>query len=304
MTSPRIVSVFGATGLQGAAVARALLKDGTFHPRAISRDPGSEASLKLKSEGIEGVKGDTLDKASLVAALRGSEAVFAVTVPLFPVKAEGEGPNEIVQGKNMVDAAKAAGVKFFFFSSLPHFTNLSGGKYKQVLFFDQKFIVEEYLKSSGLANVSIHLGMFLENYWQFGWMRKNENGFDLNIIPGAHEKQAFSWVERDVPAVMLAMLKSYTDPSKNSFLGKTYPVITGAVTYADLADLTAQVLGAPVTITKAPPIGIPELDEMYAALGEYEGGIPATHVPEFDVIGVKLGTFKEFVETEVKSRFG
>lgn len=56
----------------------ALLKDGSFVPRAISRDPESEASKKLKARGVEVVKGDPVDKASLVSALRGSEAVFAV----------------------------------------------------------------------------------------------------------------------------------------------------------------------------------------------------------------------------------
>jgi hypothetical protein len=31
----------------------------------------------------------------------------------------------------------------------------------------EKAVVEEYLKSSGLQNASIHLGAFLENYWKF-----------------------------------------------------------------------------------------------------------------------------------------
>jgi len=79
------------------------------------------------------VKADPLDKASLAGAIRGSEAVFAAREPtysfvrgeltilqmtalIFPLKAEGEGPNEIDQGKNMVDAAKEAGVKFFIFT--------------------------------------------------------------------------------------------------------------------------------------------------------------------------------------------
>jgi uncharacterized protein YbjT (DUF2867 family) len=64
----------------GSAVARALLKEGTFAPRAITRNPESAAALKLKAEGIEVVRGDALDKASLVAALRGSEAVFGVRI--------------------------------------------------------------------------------------------------------------------------------------------------------------------------------------------------------------------------------
>ncbi|KAJ7075695.1 hypothetical protein C8R43DRAFT_910717, partial [Mycena crocata] len=47
-------------------------------PRAITRNLGSEAALKLKARGIEVVQADSADKASLVDALRGSEAVFAV----------------------------------------------------------------------------------------------------------------------------------------------------------------------------------------------------------------------------------
>ncbi|KAJ6508256.1 nucleotide-diphosphate-sugar epimerase/NmrA family protein [Mycena sanguinolenta] len=115
MPSSRIVAVFGATGLQGSAVVDRLLQDGTFTPRAISRDPGSEASLRLKERGVEVFKANSSDRASLVNALRGSEAVFAVTVPSFgPPSSEGS-PSEITQGKNIVDAAKEADVKFFVF---------------------------------------------------------------------------------------------------------------------------------------------------------------------------------------------
>jgi hypothetical protein len=117
----------------GAAVARTLLKDGTFIPRAITRNPESAAALKLMAEGIAVVKADPLDKPSLVGAMCSSEAVFAareptcsfarselkilqITTPIFPLKAEGEGPNEVDQGKNMVDAAKEADIKFFIFT--------------------------------------------------------------------------------------------------------------------------------------------------------------------------------------------
>lgn len=67
--------------IKGSAVIDRLLKDGTFTPRAITRNPGSEASLKLQERGVEVIKADSGDKASLVSALRGSEAVFAVNRP-------------------------------------------------------------------------------------------------------------------------------------------------------------------------------------------------------------------------------
>ncbi|KAJ7133489.1 hypothetical protein C8R44DRAFT_829313 [Mycena epipterygia] len=282
MTSPRIVSVFGATGLQGSAVINALLKDATFIPRAITRDPESEAALKLKERGVEVVKGDSLDKASLVSALRGSEAVFAVH------------PSELTQGKNMVDAVNEVG--------------LSGGKYKNVLHYDQKDIVEKYLKSSGLANASLLLGGFLENYWKYiRVLKKTAAGYDV-AVPNysVTDRQAFSWVERNVPAAVLALLKNYTDTSKN-ISGKSYPIVNANMPYAELAAMTGQALGVEVTFTTAPPIGIgfPAVDEMNAAYAEYSGLYTATPVPNPDLValGVKFRTIEEFLETEVKPRF-
>ncbi|KAJ7490670.1 hypothetical protein FB451DRAFT_624058 [Mycena latifolia] len=302
----RIVSVFGATGLQGGAVVNALLKEGTFTPRAIARNPESEAALKLKARGVEVVKGDPLDKASLGSALRGSEAVFAVTNPIFPLKPEGEGANEIVQGKNMVDAAKEAGVKFFILSSLPSIKRISGGKYTSCLHYDQKEVLEAYLKSSGLVNASLHVGGFLENYWKFGLLKKTPTGFDV-AVPNfsATDRQAFTWVDRDVPAAVLALLKNYTDPSKN-ISGKTYPVVNANMPYAELAAMTGKALGVEVTFTSAPPMGIPPMDEMYAAHAEYSGLYTATPVPNPDLValGVKFGTIEEWLESEVKPRFG
>ncbi|KAJ7464980.1 NAD(P)-binding protein [Mycena galericulata] len=301
MASTRIVSVFGATG---AAVVKALLKDGTFSPRAIGRDPDSESARKLKASGIEFVKGDSSDKASLVSALRGSEAVFAMTAPAFLLKTEG--PDEITQGKNIIDAAKEAGVKFFIFTSLPSIKRISGGKYKNVLHYDQKEVVEEYLRSSGLANATLHLGGFLENYWKMGFLKKTATGFDIPVPNySASDRQAFTWVEREVPAVTLALLKNYTDPSKK-ISGKVYPIVNATMPYAELAALTGKALGKEVTFTSAPPSGFAPMDEMFAAHAEFSGLFTATPVPNPDLValGVKLGTIEEFLEAEVKPRFG
>lgn len=56
----------------------ALLADGTFTPRAATRNPDSDASKKLKDRGIEIVQADLSDKESLKSAIAGSEGVFGV----------------------------------------------------------------------------------------------------------------------------------------------------------------------------------------------------------------------------------
>ena len=56
------------------------------------------------------------DKESIIAAIKGSSVVFAVTNYWEKMSAE----IEIEQGKVMADASKAAGVERFFWSSLPN----------------------------------------------------------------------------------------------------------------------------------------------------------------------------------------
>ncbi|KAJ7123630.1 hypothetical protein C8R44DRAFT_620558 [Mycena epipterygia] len=299
----RIVSVFGATGVQDSAVVEALLKDGTFTPRAITRNPESEASLKLKERGIEVVKGDSGDKASLVGALRGSEAVFAVTVPvILPITPPG--PNEMTQGKNMVDAAKEVGIKFFVFSSVPGINKLSGGKYKNVHPYDDKAAIEDYLKASGLPYASLLLAGFAENFWTQKALKKTPTGFNIsapNYSPTS--LHPLTWIGHDLGESVLALLKNYTDPAK-SVLGRVYPVVTASITYPDTAAMIAKALGVEVTFTSVATCGIPVLDEMFAAQSEYNGFYTATPVPNPDLValGAKFGTMEEFLE-ELKKHF-
>ncbi|KAJ7770078.1 hypothetical protein B0H16DRAFT_238709 [Mycena metata] len=303
MTSPRIVSVFGATGLQGSAVVDALLKDGTFLPRAITRDPNSATSQKLKASGAQVVRGDSLDKASLLSALEGSEAVFAVTVVNFP---HVDGKDEVTQGRNMVDAAKEVGVKFFIWTGLPGVKRITGSKLRNCTHFDDKEIVQEYLKSSGLAHASLMLPAFLENLWSYGILKKTPTGHTFSLPLSPSKKYQFAWIGRDVPAAALALLKNYTDAAKfEEINGKAYAVVNAKMSNAELAEKMGRVLGVEVTYTQSPPMGIAEMDEMWEFVNEYEGYY-STPIPNPDLLalGMKFSTVDEFLEVEVKARYG
>ncbi|KAJ6452395.1 hypothetical protein C8R47DRAFT_1204343, partial [Mycena vitilis] len=308
MSSPRIVAVFGATGLQGGALVDALLQDKTFVPRAISRDLESAASKKLHARGVEVVKGDTLDKSSLVSALQGCEAVFAVTQPVFFFP-NMEGKDEIVQGRNIVDAAKEAGIKFFIFSSLPSIAKLSNTNTRMLTSANvrrKKVAVQEYLKTSGLTHASLLLPVFLENFWRQQTLKKTDTGYEISM-PGykATDFQAFTWVARDVPAAALALLKNYTDPSKQ-INGNAYPVVSATLSLGELGAKTAKALGTEVKVVNAPPLGMVQLDEMFAAHAEYSGLFTATPIPNPELVelGVKISTLEEFLDAEVRPRFG
>ncbi|KAJ7433688.1 NAD(P)-binding protein [Mycena galericulata] len=300
MPSSRIVAVFGATGLQGSAVLEAILKDGTFTPRAITRNPDSENALKLKARGVEVVQADSGDKESLMGALKGSEGVFAYTVPKFaPVNTTG--PEELTQGKNIVDAAKQASVKFLVFSSVPSIKKLSDGKYANVSPYEALYTaaISEYLRVSGLPHAN-KPAILLEV------RRPRSTGFSYTVAKYSPTAlRAITWVQHDVGEAAVALLRNYTDPAKD-VLGKSYPVVTANMTGPDIAALASQALGVKVTFNSIASTGIPILDEMFAAQSEYDGFYTATPVPNPDLVslGAKFGTLEEFMQTEVKKRFG
>ncbi|KAJ6593010.1 hypothetical protein B0H19DRAFT_1088978 [Mycena capillaripes] len=302
-----VITIFGATGTQGSAVLSAVLADGKYTPRAVSRNLHSAASKALIAKGIEVVKGDLFDKESLKNAIWGSEAVFGLTnfwdPEVFPADPHGKG--EIIQGKNLVDAAKEVGVEFFIWSSLPNATKESNGLYTHIYHVDNKAVIEDYLKASGLPHAILLTGWFTENLWTRDYLKKTTSGYTIPIANyGPEDNMVFTWVAHDVGAAAVALLRNYPDRSKG-VLGKSYPVVSFRSTYPQLAKIIAKEIGKEVTFTPLESEGLRELDEMYeffAKIGWYND----TPVPNPDLValGVQFGSMEEFVKTEVVSRFG
>ncbi|KAJ7844203.1 hypothetical protein B0H13DRAFT_2096889 [Mycena leptocephala] len=301
-----IITIFGATGTQGSAVVGAVLADGKYTPRAVSRNLHSVACQALIAKGVEVVKGDLWDKESLKNAMHGSEAVFAVTnfwdPEVFPAEPDGRG--EIVQGKNLVDAAKEVGVGFFIWSSLPSATKESNGLYTHIYHLDNKAVIEDYLKSSGVPHAVLLTGWFPENLWNWGYLKKTSNGYTIPIAKfGPNDAERFTWVAHDLGAATVALLTHYSDPSKG-VLGKSYPVVSFRSTYSQLAAAIAKEIGREVTFTTLETQGLREFDDMYEFLAKI-GWYNDTPVPNPDLValGVQFGSMEEFVKTEVVPRF-
>ncbi|KAJ7079468.1 NAD(P)-binding protein [Mycena epipterygia] len=301
-----IITIFGATGSQGGAVLDAVLADGTYTPRAVSRSVDSAGSKALVARGIEVVKGNLWDKESLKDAIRGSEAVFGNTnfwdPEIFPADPHGKG--EITQGKNLVDAAKEVGVKFFIWSSLPDATKESKGEYSHVYHVDNKAVIEAYLKDSGIPYAVLLTGWFADNLWKVGSLQKTDTGYTIPIPKyGPDDMQSATWVGHDFGPAAVALLKNYTDPTKG-VLGSAYPVISLRFTYPQFAAAIAKALGKEVTFTPVETSGLLEIDEMFlfqAKIGMYTD-TPVPN-PALVALGVKFGTMEEFIKTEVVPRF-
>ena len=107
MSESSFVLVTGATGQQGGATARALLRAGT-EVRALVRDPASDRARELAAAGATLVEGDLEDRSSLVAALAGARGVFSVQMPDLD---DPLGDLEVRLAGNLAAAAAQAGVE-------------------------------------------------------------------------------------------------------------------------------------------------------------------------------------------------
>ncbi|NTU62699.1 MAG: NmrA/HSCARG family protein, partial [Chloroflexi bacterium] len=154
----KLILVSGATGQQGGATARHLLAKG-FKVRALTRDAKSDKTQALSAQGAEIVQGNLEDRAALDQALKGVYGVFSVQNFWLP---EVGFDGEIKQGKLLADAAKAATVKHFVYSSVGAAHRGMGQQH-----FESKWQIEQYVQALGLPYTILRPVAFMENYnWQ------------------------------------------------------------------------------------------------------------------------------------------
>src|SRR4051794_33399306 len=72
MSEQKLITVLGATGTQGGAVARALLADGEFAVRAVTRNAASQKAEALAELGTKVVEATLTDEGSLRKAFAGA----------------------------------------------------------------------------------------------------------------------------------------------------------------------------------------------------------------------------------------
>ena len=152
MTQKLTVVVTGATGKQGGAVARGLLKQG-HKVRAVTRDPNSKQAKSLAQAGASLVAASFEDTESIKKALDGATSLFAMTTPFGGTDAE------IRQGVAAADAAKAAGVHLVFTSVG------SANRQTGVPHFDSKYEVEKHIAKIGARATILAPVAFMENLY-------------------------------------------------------------------------------------------------------------------------------------------
>jgi uncharacterized protein YbjT (DUF2867 family) len=153
MTNDQTILITGITGNQGGAIAQALKGSG-FRLRGLTRKPESERAAALARDGIEVVRGNLDDEATLRRALVGVWGVFGVQNSM---EAGVEG--EEGQGKRLATLAREAGVEHYVYASVG-----SADKQTGVPHFDNKWRIEETVRGLRFpSHVILRPVFFMEN---------------------------------------------------------------------------------------------------------------------------------------------
>lgn len=233
------VLVVGATGRQGGAVIRHLRKHG-YRLRALCRDPESRAARALAQSGVRILKGDLDDRSSLDAAVDGAQGVFSVTSFWDRTPGSTRGPErEARHGKNLLDAAKAAGVA--------HVVQASGAGVTiapSLAVNRGKLEVEEHGLSLGIRITILRSVFFMDNF----------DDPEMGLCDSARRGQLDMPFDPEMKLQMIAVddvgrLAAMAFEGHPAITGQRLDVAGDELTMTGIADTLARVLGRPVRYT-------------------------------------------------------
>jgi uncharacterized protein YbjT (DUF2867 family) len=249
----KIIAVVGATGSQGGGLVRAILADGEYGVRALTRNPGS--AQDLVAAGAEVVAADLDDEASLRAAFEGTYGAFVVTnywVQRTPEQesARSRAEMELEQAGNAARAARDAGVQQVIWSTLEdtrqHFgadervPSLDDGRFK-VPHFDAKGEANELFTKYGVPTTFLQTTFYYEAFTIGAWPARNADG-ELELTLPMNEEPLSGIASEDIGRTALGIFKRGTE-----FVGRTVSIAGDHLTGKEYAAILSRALGEPVT---------------------------------------------------------
>ena len=228
----RLILVTGSTGKQGGAVARSLLDRG-FQVRALTRNPQKPEAQTLTDQGAEVLQGDVEDRSAMERALEGAYGTFSVQNFW-----ETGYDREVQQGKTVADAAKAAGVEHFVYSSV-------GSAHRQtgIPHFESKWEIEEHVRQIGLPYTILRPTFFMQN-WE--WTREMILGGTL-AQPFDPDRPFQQVAVEDVGAFAAI---AFEDPDR--WIGREVDLAGDEQSMAEIAETFGRLIGREVSYYQVP----------------------------------------------------
>jgi len=228
------ILVIGATGQQGGAVARELLRHG-FIVRALTRDVSQPAAEVLRRMGAQVIHGDLDRIDSLKHAMHGCRGVFSVQ-NFWQTGAE----LEIEQGTRVAEVVHALNIPFMVYSSV-------GGaeRASNIPHFETKFVIEGRISELRLKAAVLRPVWFMENFIRGEMLEGIRNGILAIPLPP------------DVPLQMIAVedigffaAQAFMHPDEHT--GKALEIAGDELTMPEVARFLSRRLEQPVVYQQVP----------------------------------------------------
>lgn len=239
----RKILVAGATGTQGSAVVEAFLAGG-WQVRALVRAPHHETVRRLSARGVEPASGTFEDRGSLAEACRGVDVVFSLQ------PAVGSPPGaEVVQARNLAEAARAASVGTMIHSSVSA-TGWRDGLPAQdatssPLYWDCKEEVERLIQASGFPSfVLLKPAFMMENFIAPKAAHMFSDLARGRILVAMPINRPVALVAaRDIGAAALAAAER-----ANAYRGQSIELAGDTLSMMEIGKAIAAVTGTPVSV--------------------------------------------------------
>jgi len=285
-----MILVVGATGNLGGAITRMLLAQD--QPVRILVRPQSNYQA-LADLGVQVVPGDLKERSSLNAACEGVDIVISTA---SGGQRGGEDTVETVDWeghRNLIDAAKTAGVKQFIFVSVAFADPQS-----PVPIFQAKGRTEDYLRESGLPYTIIAPNMFMEVLFAMVVGMPAMMGEPVTIVGEGRRKHS-SISADDVAAFTLAAIGHSAAINQKLILGGPEPL-----SFRDAVAIYERVLGRPIPLRSVAPgepvPGLPEeMAALLAGLDTFDSPLEMTSMAR--TLGVQLTPLEEVVRRTVRN---
>ena len=283
-----MILVAGATGQLGGIITRRLLAQG--QPVRILVRPQSSFQPLVEAGG-QPVFGDLKDRASLDPACEGIEILITTANSARRGGEDNVQTVDLAGNRNLIDAAKAAGVKQFIFTSA-----LGADINSPVPFIQAKAKTEAYLRDSGMMYTILAPNAFMDMWVGMVIGVPLQAGQPVTLVGEGRRKHSFIAV-RDVAAFATAAVGH--PEAMNQYLAIGGPE---ALSWRDVVATFERVLDREIPVQYVSPgepvPALPKgmLQQAMAGMEMYDSPLDMTEAAR--TFGVELTTLEESVRSQ------
>ena len=298
-----MILVVGATGVVGGMVTRRLLDEDKEVRILVRRDSPSSQLVQqglatsaeaLIESGAHPVHGDLRDRASLDAALEGVDTVISTANSAGRGGADNPQSVDLEGNRNLIEAAREAGVGRFVFVSL-----LGADPDHPSPFVQAKAQSEAALRERGMEYTIIAPTAFMELWVAMVVGMPALQGRPVTLVGEGRRRHSFV-SNRDVASFAVAALDNSAARNEYLAIGGPEPLtwLDVVATYERVLDRSIPVefvaMGEPVP-------GLPDpMPDMMAGMETYDTAIEMEEISR--TFGVPLTTLETFVREQVSSQ--